>query len=66
MKANINKVRSFLQLQEKINNQIDKRGRCTEELAADLERIGSSLNSAEIDLVCRTVATLRSKQPSQC
>jgi hypothetical protein len=45
-------VRRFIHLQERANRMIDAYGQCSEEIAEELEYLGSILSPQEIDEVC--------------
>lgn len=45
-------VKRFLELQEKVNNQIDEQGQAESKLVDELEKIGDNLSEQEISMVC--------------
>jgi hypothetical protein len=45
-------VKRFLELQEKVNNQIDEQGQAESKLVDELEKIGDDLSYEEQDMVC--------------
>jgi hypothetical protein len=47
------KIQKFIDLQDRANRMIDTYGQCDDETCVELERIGDSLTSDEVDEVCR-------------
>jgi uncharacterized protein YoxC len=52
----MSKAKEFLDLQNKINNDIDTKGSTTAELADELDKLTKSLTDEEIDEVLGMVA----------
>jgi hypothetical protein len=55
----MSKAKQFLELQDKVNNEIDTFGQATTKSVEELDALGKSLTHKEIDEVCELALKLK-------
>ena len=55
----MSKAKQFLELQDKVNNEIDTFGQATTKSVEELDALGKSLTHEEIDEVCELALKLK-------